>query len=197
MIWSQIYRENIWNGTETLSGPGSNEVATRIAARDIVHVVSRFGFRTVLDAACGEGSWMPALPGYVGIDIAPEAIEKAKARHPDRVYLVGDVREIEMDKVDLVIMRDVIQHMTLEDGKAMLDAAFRLGRFVLASSYIGGANTGIAEADVLRGKAYDNDLTKPPFNLPQPKVAIPDGYEYNEPLRIRDQRKILGLWSKS
>jgi len=66
MIWSQIYKENIWNGTETLSGPGSNEVSTRIAARDIVHIVSRYGIRNVLDAACGEGSWMPTLPGYVG-----------------------------------------------------------------------------------------------------------------------------------
>jgi SAM-dependent methyltransferase len=195
MIWSQIYKENIWNGTETLSGPGSNEVSTRIAARDIVHIVSRYGIRNVLDAACGEGSWMPTLPGYVGMDIAPEAILRAKARHPGRQFVVADMKQLtSATKFDLVILRDVIQHVSLAEGKEMLDAAFRVGRFVLASSYMQGKNTGIDEADALRGKAYDNDLTQPPFGLPQPMQVIPDGYEYDEPLRIRDPRKVLGLW---
>ena len=80
-VFEDIYRINAWNGVESKSGPGSGPVATAHVAAAIVELVDELGARSVLDAACGDGYWMPDLPGYTGIDIAPEAIRIAQRRH--------------------------------------------------------------------------------------------------------------------
>ena len=192
-VWATIYRRNVWRGPESRSGPGSGSAATRHVAPAIVGLVERRGFASVLDAACGDGFWMPDLPGYLGIDRSSIAIERSRALHPDRAYLVADVRDMDGPPFDLVILRDVVQHLTLEDGLAVVAAARRAGRFLLASTYRGGQNVGCDPARLLSGWAYDNDLEAAPFYLGPPLEVIPDGYAY-EGDAVRDARKALGLW---
>ena len=47
----------------------------------------------MLEAGCGEGDLLAALPNArrMGIDYLPETIERARARHPDIRFEVGDV----------------------------------------------------------------------------------------------------------
>ena len=137
---------------------------------------------------------MPDLPGYVGIDVVPQAIERARSRHPDRDYRVSDIRDFAEDGFDLVILRDVIQHLTLEAGLTVVAKARAAGRYLLASTYSPGNNRGCSTAELMRGGAYSNDLTAPPFRLPKPVELIPDGYSYHDGDVIRDQAKFLGLW---
>jgi hypothetical protein len=191
-LWSDIYQGNIWNGVESLSGPGSGSAATQHVGPAIIDICARHAIRTVLDGACGDGFWMPDLPGYLGVDRAAEAVAWSRLRHPSRHYIVGDIRFLDVE-ADLVILRDVIQHLPIREGVELIRAAEERGRWILASSYQGGKNTGILEADVRKGRAYDNDLEVPPFSLGPPLEVIPDGYAY-EGDAIRDPRKILGLW---
>jgi SAM-dependent methyltransferase len=111
-VFSDIYRMNAWQGDESLSGPGSGSTATAHLAADIVAMVAELDIRSVLDVACGDGYWMPDLPGYTGIDVAPEAIELARARHPERRYLVGSAATVRLPRADLVIFRDALQHLS-------------------------------------------------------------------------------------
>ena len=48
---------------------------------------------SVLEAGCGEGDLLAALPNArkMGIDYLPEVVERARARHPDISFEVGDV----------------------------------------------------------------------------------------------------------
>ena len=78
-VWGRIYTENIWHGVESLSGPGSGSAATRHVAPAIVSLVERYGITSVLDVGCGDGFWMPDLPGYIGLDVSPVAIERGPA----------------------------------------------------------------------------------------------------------------------
>lgn len=190
-IFQTIYRENRWNGIESRSGPGSGPVATRHVADAILGLVDELGVRSVLDAACGDGYWMPDLPGYTGVDVAPEAVRIARRRHPDRRYLVGSVAQIRLPRVDLVIFRDAMQHLSLRDGMAALAGIVEAGpRWLLASTYVGGENV-----DIVTGDAYSPDLSAPPFDLGQPMRLIFDGYTYHDPDAVRDERKHLGLWT--
>jgi len=191
-LWDDLYERNTWNGVESLSGPGSGTAATQHVGPAIVALCRRYGIRSVIDAACGDGWWMPDLPGYLGIDRAVAAVTRSRELHPARLYLVGDLRFLDI-RADLVILRDVIQHLSLRDGVDLVRAAEDTGGFLLASSYRGGKNTGISEEDVRRARAYDNDLEAPPFSLGPPLEVIPDGYAYHGD-SIRDPRKILGLW---
>lgn len=186
MIFADIYRTNSWNGVESMSGPGSGPTATLRIARAIVALVDQLGIRSVLDVGCGDGYWMPDLPGYVGIDVVPQALDLARARHPDRVY-----RTEPLGTFDLVFTRDVMQHLSLEDGLAMLAAIRATGStWLLASTYFDCENR-----DIPTGHYFEPNLEAEPFSLGPPVSMIFDGYGYSDPDEVRDPRKYLGLWS--
>lgn len=189
-VFSAIYQRNAWNGVESKSGPGSGAVATIHVAADILRLVDELGIRTVLDAACGDGYWMPDLPGYVGVDVAPEAIEQARLNHPDRIYVVGNIVELDLPPVDLIIFRDALQHLPLEVGTAAIAAlGASSSRWLLASTYRGGENI-----DIDAGDCYAPDLEAEPFGMDPPERLIFDGYGYAAADGVRDPRKHLGLW---
>lgn len=190
MTFARIYAENRWNGVESLSGPGSGTAATAPVAKAILGLVAELGVHSVLDAACGDSFWMPDLPGYIGMDIAPEAVDLAQRAHPERAYLVGDVRRTLVPAFDLVIFRDAMQHMPLADGVKALESIKRSGsRWLLASTYAGGENV-----DVPDGDYFSPDLIGAPYLLGVPNRLIPDGYHYDDSPGIRDPGKFLGLW---
>ncbi len=68
-------------------------------ARDFLYEDMKLAFSrivpadaSVLEVGCGEGDLLAALPNArrMGIDYLPEAIERARARHPDISFEVGD-----------------------------------------------------------------------------------------------------------
>jgi SAM-dependent methyltransferase len=189
-VFEEIYRDNRWNGVESRSGPGSGLAPTTYIAAAIVELVARLEVRSVLDAACGDGFWMPELPGYVGVDVAGEAIELARRNHPDRTYRVGSAATLPPAPFDLVIRRDAIQHLSFADGLAAIAGIRRTGStWLLASTYVDGENV-----DIATGDCYSPDLAVEPFDLGPPLELIVDGYGYEHLGEIRDPRKHLGLW---
>lgn len=191
-VFETIYRSNRWNGVESLSGPGSGLAATSHLPATLRKIVGDFDVRSVLDIGCGDGFWMPDLPGYVGIDVSPTAIAAARARHPDRTYLLADARDDRLPSADLVIIRDAIQHLPLADGQRLIGNVRASGSWLLlASTYVGGDNVDIAPGD-----AYSPDLEQPPFDLGPANMRFFDGHHYHVhgTDALRDHRKHLGLW---
>lgn len=191
MTFPAIYERNGWNGIESKSGPGSGFAATHNVAALIELLIQARGIKSVLNVACGDDYWMPDLPGYLGVDIVPEAIERARRFHPERNYQVRDARELEhVGDFDLVICRDAMQHMPLADGVVVLERLQSVAGAMLVSTYLGMPNI-----DVPEGYFFSPDLTAAPFNLPQPELFIFDGWDYDTGNRVRDPSKFLGLWS--
>lgn len=189
MTFSRIYRRNAWNGVETRSGPGSGSAATAQVRALVLALVDELGVSSVVDAACGEGFWQPALPGYIGLDVAPEAIEAARARHPERDYRVHDVRR-SCPTADLVLCRDAMQHLRLSDAMLVLKAIRASGsRWLLASTYIGGQNVRVPN-----GGFYMPNIEMPPFSMPPADRLYHDGFDYATGTTLRDPAKMLGLW---
>jgi hypothetical protein len=188
--FEHIYRHNVWNGVESRSGPGSGDAATQLLRAELVRLVHDLGVQTVIDAACGDGYWMPDLPGYVGVDITRDAIKRARKRNPHRTYLVGNVATMQMPSADLVIIRDAMQHLSFADGLAVLSSIRRSEpRYLLASTYVGGENV-----DIETGGNYRPDMTAAPFALGEPERMIFDGFHYHPTDEVRDPSKHLGLW---
>jgi SAM-dependent methyltransferase len=194
-VFDDIYRTNAWAGRESRSGPGSGVAATEAIARALSALVVELDVRRVLNAGCGDDFWTPDLPGYLGVDVSTEAIAFAKKRHPERRYMAANVAwflyRMQHGGFDLVICRDVIQHLPFADAIGLLDA-IRLDsgcRWLLASTFVGGENV-----DVAPGEAYSPDMTAEPFSLGEPDRLIFDGWGYDDAQAIRDPRKHLGLW---
>lgn len=188
-IFDRIYATNEWRGSETRSGPGSGLAATWRVRQALEQLVHRLRVQSVVDAACGEGLWQPELPGYVGLDISRNAVEAAQRNHPEREYRVHDVRK-SCPRADLVLCRDAIQHLSLEDGLAALRSIRSSGsRWLLASTYVA-----LSNVDVPTGGYYSPNLEAPPFDLPPALLLLHDGYDYDHGNTIRDPYKMLGLW---
>lgn len=194
-VFGRIYREHTWGEGESLSGPGSSPAAARRAAQVLVELVDELRPMGVLDVGCGDSAWQPPVVS-LGVDVAVEAIAAARARHPGRRFEVHDVVR---DGVPprprgpwgLIVCRDAIQHLSLEDGTALLRALLDARpAHLLLSTYVDGSNV-----NVRTGGAYRPNLEAWPFNMPPALRHYRDGFDYNEGLQVRDPGKMLALWS--
>jgi len=78
----------------------AREMPSHPSARDFLHRDLEEAFAriipadaSVLEAGCGEGDLLASLPNTrrMGIDYLPDAIERARGRHPDIRFEVGDI----------------------------------------------------------------------------------------------------------
>lgn len=88
----------------------------------------------VLDVGPGVGTYAKLLAGpdvsrMVGIEIYPPYVETYRLRQYYDEVIIGDVREVDLPAVDVVILGDVAEHMTeseaLDVWRRSADAARR------------------------------------------------------------------------
>lgn len=53
----------------------------------------------ILDAACGWGRMLDLMPAdwhgaYLGVDLSPDFVERARAEHPFRMFVIADLRDV-------------------------------------------------------------------------------------------------------
>ncbi len=106
----QSKRRDFWN---ELARRGSRPSASRYYHRRLEELY-RFlvppGLH-VIELGSGSGDLLAAMRPErgLGIDFAPEAVEKARVRHPDLEFRCVDVHEMEIDeKFDVVILSDLV-----------------------------------------------------------------------------------------
>lgn len=94
---------------------------------DITHLICLNNANSLLDVGIGNGINGAIYRNYSGFDRKLDGIEVFEQyRNPiwgvyDKVHVV-DVREHETDqRYNLIIMTDVLEHFTVEDGKKVLD----------------------------------------------------------------------------
>jgi SAM-dependent methyltransferase len=111
----------------------------------------------MLDTGCHIGHFIEELrrrgysKRYVGLDITPQFVERAKARLPQERFEIGDVRELPFPdrSFDLVLCVGVLMH--LPEVKSPLAEVFRIARkHVLLSTY-GSRTTTYSQHDTQKG----------------------------------------------
>ncbi len=95
----------------------------------------------VLDAGCGYGRWSPLFKNYVGIDFSPDFIEMARKKYPEKVFMVGDLKDLpfkdgEFDWSFCVSIKKMIQdNLGDEEWLKMLSELKRVSKKVLILEY--------------------------------------------------------------
>lgn len=121
-IFENIYLNREWGSNRTLSGEGTLPEA----AEEYVRYLSEFlksnkDINSILDV--GHGDWKMWPRGYfdkynyTGVDTAHQIVEECKREFSgDNIkFIEGDFLEIELPKSDVLLIKDVLIHLSDED----------------------------------------------------------------------------------
>jgi hypothetical protein len=170
-VFTYIYESNHWQGAESVSGAGSDEVQTAVIAEALPSVLSRFSIRRMLDLPCGDFSWMNQLnlplDYYIGADIVDSLITRHQQTYGSlgREFRVLDLTRDKLPDVDLIFCRDCLVHLSFEDiRKAFTNLLSSNIQYILTTTFPGRTSN----KDIKTGDWRTLNLQVPPFNLPAP-----------------------------
>lgn len=177
-----IADSNMWGSSETVSGKGSKMDMTAGVRQCLGQWLLKYKAKVFVDVPCGDANWQAGIPGihdivYKGYDIADTPIKTARAKNLhfqamsfDQLDLTAQVPPIQ---ADIILVRDVIQHLPLDKGKQMLLNAKKSGaKFLAVTTFSDGVNKNISA-----GSFYQNNVHSSPFNLP---AAVESCKNYDE-----------------
>ena len=192
-----IYSTNAWGNLESRSGYGSSMQATESIRENLPLLVDIYGINSVLDAPCGDYSWMRrvALPEsliYIGGDIVQPLVDELQLNFsdPNRKFLHLDITKDDLPKVDLMIVRDCLFHFSFDDIlKFLRNFAQSDIDYLLTTTHQTKAN--YTFADIVTGDFRILDLTKEPFYFSNNSL-----FSIDEPAEGLLPPRSLKLWPK-
>ena len=187
-----IYKSNHWSAAESVSGPGSTLEETEPIRRELTSLLKELGATSLLDLPCGDFHWMQYtdLAGidYIGGDLVGELIERNQAKHARdgvgfrKIDLVNDA----LPTVDVILCRDCLVHLSFTDAHAALANVARYGAKWLQPTRFSSIKR---NDDIVTGQWRPLNLTRPPFNFPEPAKRSAENCTETE---FAD--KLLGVW---
>lgn len=161
----------------------------------IPRVLGELGVESVLDAPCGDFTWMREIDlgniSYVGADIVEEVIRKnaISFSRNNRSFVVADIVTDELPKADIVLCRDCFVHLSNKDIVRALRNFRRSGSTYLLTTTFHRAKW---NDDLVSGRGWRPvNLNIPPFDFPPPLQLL---IEECTELDGEYCDKGLGLW---
>ena len=156
-------------------GSGSLLEHTATVREHLPIIVDTFNIKSMLDAPCGDFSWMhhvqfPQDLKYTGGDIVGRMIEENKSTYPNVDFVKIDVVNDTLPTVDLLFCRDLLIHLPCESIKKIFRNVLASNiKYVLVSSCVNEHNN-----DIDHGQHREVNLERSPFLFPSPLYTIDD-----------------------
>lgn len=192
-IFTNIYKENLWGGTSSVSGGGSEQDQTGKLTRELSVLIKELEISTMLDIPCGDFNWMSKvnLTGvkYTGADIVKELIrDNVKYQRPDVDFIYANLITDRLPKVDLVFCRDCLVHFSYADiVRALKNVCGSGSTYLLTTTF----PERIENLDIETGGWRTLNLEIEPFRFPAPLRILVEGCTENDGM-YKD--KSMGLW---
>lgn len=188
-IFDAIYSGGGWGKTDETedgvsSGSGSSLENSKQYVDFVVDLIRKSGFGSIVDIGCGDyrvskrivdqlGSQMK----YTGIDVSKLIIDRNNAKFgSDTVRFVhGDGGDIDYPEADIILVREVMQHISNADILRMIPRIRQFKDNVITNSQAvsgSGKNVDIASGSMSRAAIGEGLwLENEPFNLPIVELA--------------------------
>ncbi len=195
-VFTNIFQGNLWRGTESLSGRGSDLDQTAVIRERLPELIRSLGVRTMLDVPCGDFNWMKELQLdlelYTGGDIVAELIQRNTAAFASdtRRFQVLDLTSDSLPKSDLVLCRDCLVHLPLDDGlRAISNIKASGSTWLLSTTYPSQSENKELPLSVKGWRVLNLQL--PPFSFPEAVELIDEKFTVGQ---ATYGDKCLGLW---
>lgn len=174
-VFNSIYDDNHWDGSESISGKGSDTVQTETIIEELPVLFRKFNIKSILDIPSGDFFWMKNIDfsemQYFGGDIVAPIVESNNKNYSsDNIqFLELDLTIDDLPKVDAIFTRDCLVHFSYSDIKKAISNIINSG-----SKYL--ITTSFAERqdnyDITTGDWRPINLLEKPFNFPTPIASI-------------------------
>jgi len=160
-IFDDIYTNSKWG---EMSGPGSDPDYAKLWIDTVNNYLSLPQIKSILDI--GFGDWRLGknynLEGksYIGLEVSNAAMGiSEKYERPNVKFIFGDAVDFNFELVDLILIKDVLQHLSSENIKIILEKIFNSGQLALICNDFTESNSDIAD-----GSWRALNLNADPFN---------------------------------
>jgi SAM-dependent methyltransferase len=126
--------------------------------------------QSVVDFGCGDWEFSKVINwdgiSYTGFDVIAKLIDRNGIIYGnDHIqFYKADGLDIDLPRADLLICKDVLQHLNNEDVHKFITQIYKY-KYCLITNDLGEEND-----NIVRGQTRGLDLTKPPFNVSGVKV---------------------------
>jgi len=169
--FTEVYHKNTWNGTESLSGTGSDLAQTSLLRKILPALLQDLAADSLVDAPCGDMHWMKDIPweslniAYTGVDIVPDLIEKNRRSFPTRRFECLDLVTDILPKANIIFCRDCLVHLPLAEVQTVIRNFIKSGAaWLLTTTFPTRPNN----PDVRWSGWRPLNLEAAPFNFPAP-----------------------------
>jgi SAM-dependent methyltransferase len=178
-VFTEIYANKVWgknsDGLGT-SGFGSTEKNTRIYRQFLQDFLKAYDIHSVVDVGCGDWEFTRLMNwdgiNYLGFDVVEQVIKRnCQLYQNDHIHFVhGNAVELDLPQADLLICKDVLQHIPNRDIKKLI-AQFDKFKYCLITNEVDPiTRQGSNEDTKPMAQARTIDLTAAPFNLKGKKI---------------------------
>lgn len=163
--FESIYVNQVWGGT---SGSGSTPNITAGYRKFLADFMKNNAIQTVSDAGCGDWQFSKLISWdgiqYTGYDVAKCVIDQNNLLYKKNNvnFLLYDGNFLNVKAADLLIVKDVLQHLPNSYIQNCLDALHKF-KFALIANDISDLDKN--NKDIQLGGWRHIDLSCPPFNL--------------------------------
>jgi len=193
--FEKIYHMGLFGSEESRSGPGSTMEQTTHLRGVLAQIFEELGVKALLDVPCGDFNWMRYINmsnmQYIGGDVVADMVKKNNDDFGSEnvEFRVMNIITDPLPKADIILCRDCIVHLKLEDGLKAIQNFKRSGATYLLATTFPDHVENSAEFRFWRTVNLENS----PFNLPKPLRII---NEKNTEIHLGDsyRDKSLGLW---
>jgi 2-polyprenyl-3-methyl-5-hydroxy-6-metoxy-1,4-benzoquinol methylase len=166
-IFNKIYKNGIWNQQRSdipKSGPGSSLENTVKFREFFDEFCIKNNIESVLDIGCGDLTWMPLTTTfqtkkYTGIDIVQSLIDQHSVTYPEHTFLCLDAVVQDIPSADVICIRDVLFHLSIEDIQSLLKKL--KCKYLFVTSCRNDINNDVFDTYHF----HEINLTKSPFNM--------------------------------
>lgn len=198
-MFTKTFEYNLWGDPESKSGEGSSLSSTEKVRGELQKLLRVFDVHSIVDLGCGDFNWMQHLDfsnkKYIGFDVVESMISYNVEKYSSEniSFERADLIHNKIGKYDLVILRDVLVHLTMEDIFYVLKNILESeSEYLLTTSFTNDRKNIDLKSSAEQWRTLS--LHRYPFNFPKPIRIINEDCQEGNGLY---QDKSLVLWKIS